>query len=773
MEQMEQNWKARSTRTKKRTEHTPGDFTALLRSADVLIHVLLSSVLSGAVVLGQYAPFGVAMAGASGSGLCGAAALSGACFGYMTLLGFSDCLRYAAAAILTFAVGFAFYDIKLLRGPWAMPLVAGAMNACTGFVYLSQQGWRTVDVIYFLTEIVLTIGGAWGFRMVLTPIRTGRGDRLLAPERRVGLLILLCALLASLSSLYLYKEISLGRILAAACLGAAGWLGGPGTGALAGVSIGLALDLAAMGTPVYAMSYGLAGLAAGCCRGRGRIPAALACGGAMLGAALWTWDNGLPLSLLFEACAGCALFLALPQKRLKRLTLLLAPRGQSVTDLGAPFRVGRRLRDAAGAFRTLYDSLQGAFQAPKNDNDIAMVFDRAASRICKKCSLQAGCWDRDYVTTFNALNDATAPMLDRGRGEPADFPQYFSDRCLHFPAFLSAVNEELTALRYRQQYNSRIQESRAAVCRQYAEMSSLLERAAVELGEELAPEPMLERRLRQHLAGLGVEAGCGAFRDGRGRLRVEISGKNSQVLEQTEEVDKLSQALGVLLRPDETEPGRVSLVQLEPLVAVAGVAARKKSGETVSGDAGTCFKRQDGTLCVLLCDGMGSGPEANRESTLAVRLLEQFLQAGVETEHALLTLNAALALRGETGFTTVDLLQVDLFNGESVLYKFGAAPTYIRKGSQVRRLTGTSLPAGLDSGEQVRPDKTLLKLEPGDCVLMVSDGIVGTQDDQWLRDRLLQFDGQSPKELAASLITQTPEGATDDRTALAVKIGKR
>jgi len=242
---MEQNLKARAARAKKQAaDSSPKDVTALLRSADVLIHVLLSSVLSGAVVLGQSAPLGVAMAGASGSGLCGAAALSGACFGYMTLLGFSDGLRYAAAAILTFAVGFAFYDVKLLRGPCAMPVVAGVMNACTGFVYLSQQGWRTVDVIYFLTEIVLTIGGAWGFRMVLTPIRTGRGDRLLAPERRVGLLILLCALLASLSSLYLYKEISLGRILAAACLGAAGWLGGPGTGALAGVSIGLALDLA-------------------------------------------------------------------------------------------------------------------------------------------------------------------------------------------------------------------------------------------------------------------------------------------------------------------------------------------------------------------------------------------------------------------------------------------------------------------------------------------------------------------------------------------------
>ena len=74
--------------------------------------------------------------------------------------------------------------------------------------------------------------------------------------------------------------------------------------------------------------------------------------------------------------------------------------------------------------------------------------------------------------------------------------------------------------------------------------------------------------------------------------------------------------------------GGLSLIQQEPLMAVAGVAAQRKGGETVSGDAGTYFKRPDGMLYVLLCDGMGSGPEANRESTLAVRLLEQFLQAG-------------------------------------------------------------------------------------------------------------------------------------------------
>lgn len=39
----------------------------------------------------------------------------------------------------------------------------------------------------------------------------------------------------------------------------------------------------------------------------------------------------------------------------------------------------------------------------------------------------------------------------------------------------------------------------------------------------------------------------------------------------------------------------------------------------MSGDAGTYFKREDGTLYVLLCDGMGSGPGAWAGRAPAVR----------------------------------------------------------------------------------------------------------------------------------------------------------
>ena len=123
------------------------------------IHLLLAAVLAGAVVFGDRAPFGLALVAASGPGLPGAAALAGACFGSLSALGFSAALRYASASLLAFAVGFAFYDWRPIRGPWAMPAVAGALCALTGLITQSQAGWTAAEVIRFALETLLAAGG--------------------------------------------------------------------------------------------------------------------------------------------------------------------------------------------------------------------------------------------------------------------------------------------------------------------------------------------------------------------------------------------------------------------------------------------------------------------------------------------------------------------------------------------------------------------------------------------------------------------------------------
>lgn len=741
--------------------------------AEVGIHLLLGAILAGGTILEDCAPFGVALVAASGTGLCGGAALLGAGFGYLMLLPFSQALRYLSASILTFAVAFAFYDVKLFRRPWAMAVVAGVMNGCTGLIYLAQGRTTAEEVLWFITEIAMTVGAAYCFRQVLLPIRLSREAGEVNDRQRVSMLVLVCCTLVSLSGLYLWKDVSLGRVAAVVCVMAGAWKGGCAVGAVLGVSIGFAMDLAGGASPLYAMAWGAAALAAGYCKKRPRYGAAVAFVVANALATLWTWEQGMRISLLYEVFIASMVFTALPEGLWKDLAPLVDLRAGEPGACGQAY-VRRRLSDTAAAFRSLYESMRGAFRAPPNDNDVAVVFDRAAYRVCRKCTLRVNCWEREYMNTFNSLNDATAAMMDRGRGRPEDFPKHFADRCIHFREFLAAVNEELAALTCRRQYDARLRESRLAVCKQYGELSSLLERAAAELSRELTPDLGAARKLQTYLLGRGLELDSEVFRDEFGRLHAYIRGDGWREVARTE---RLSELAAVLKLPIRAEAGvdELKLVQQEPLMAVAGVAARKKDGETVSGDAGTYFKREDGMLYVLLCDGMGSGVLANRESTLAVRLLEQFLQAGVETEHALMTLNSALALRGEEegGFTTVDLLQVDLFTGEGSIYKFGAAPSYIRSQGVVRKITGTALPAGLTSGERARPDCTRVRLEPGDCVLLVSDGVAGTGEDEWVRRRLGDFQGDSPKELARSLITDSPEGATDDRTALVVKIEAR
>lgn len=754
---------------------------ALVRGAECTMRFLLGAVLSGAEVFGGYAPFALGMVGASGSGLDGFAALVGACFGYLTFQGFADGLRYAAAAILIFSVAFAFYDIRPYRKVWFMPAASALMDAITGFVYLSDGGWTAQGFIFFATEVLFAGASAYFYRMAFSPWTDNREDEPLTLRQTVSLLILAGTVLLTLSRITVLGDLSLGRTAAALAVMLCAGAGGIGPGATVGVSLGIGMDLASGGLPFYSMAYALAGVMAGIFHRQGRFVTALSYVLANAVAVLWTWNSAAQISLLYEVFIASVLFLLTPQRALRQVQALLVRQTRQDTQSKARDYVRLRLERTAQAFHTLHDTLRTQFSAaPVNDNDTAAIFDRAANRVCKNCSLQLACWQRDYVTTYNALNDALGPMLERGHGEGEDFPVHFSNRCLKFPQFLSAVNEELSALYCRRQYKSRLMESRAAVCRQYGELATVLGAAAAELSAELSPDPVRERRLRQHFTALGVESEPAVFYDQAGHLRLEIQGPGLQPLRQKEGVDKLSHLLGVPLRLwEETPPrrDRLVLVQQEPYQALAGVAARKKEGETVSGDTGTWFKREDGSLFVLLCDGMGSGPAAHRESSEAVRLLEEFLRAGVEPGEALRTLSSALALRGEVsgGFTTIDLLHLDLFTGAAAVYKYGAAPTYVRKDNTVTRFTGTSLPAGLSPGEGTAPDVNRFHLEPGDCVLMVSDGVAGGEGDAWLREKLRAFQAGSPRELTRMLLDESVRRGVgaDDRTALLLRLERR
>lgn len=198
------------------------------------------------------------------------------------------------------------------------------------------------------------------------------------------------------------------------------------------------------------------------------------------------------------------------------------------------------------------------------------------------------------------------------------------------------------------------------------------------------------------------------------------------------------------------------------------IALRPKEGETLCGDQAASFEA-GGAACLLLSDGMGSGETAHREAAMTVRLLKQFLQAGVEPLPALKTLNTALLLRCRegAGFTTIDLLRLDRSTGEAALYKYGAAPSYLKKLGRVTRYGGAALPAGLEGADR-QPDVIRFVLPPDGWLVMVSDGVVGGDGDEWLQDLLAGWGGGTPDALARRILTVSADhgGRSDDCAVL-------
>lgn len=197
----------------------------------------------------------------------------------------------------------------------------------------------------------------------------------------------------------------------------------------------------------------------------------------------------------------------------------------------------------------------------------------------------------------------------------------------------------------------------------------------------------------------------------------------------------------------------------------AEVAARAvgKSGRALSGDRGACFHGPGTHFYVLLCDGMGTGQAAAGESSGAIEILSGLLRAGLDPVSALQLLNSVYVLRDEGCFSTVDLLQIDLTTGDSLLLKWGAAPSYLKREDKLRRLGEPTVPPGLAVGKG-ELQRIKLTLQEDDLLVLTSDGADQSSTEEYLHTHA----ADKLTELAAGIVASAAPG--DDITAVALRL---
>ena len=195
------------------------------------------------------------------------------------------------------------------------------------------------------------------------------------------------------------------------------------------------------------------------------------------------------------------------------------------------------------------------------------------------------------------------------------------------------------------------------------------------------------------------------------------------------------------------------------------VVFRGNRKEYENGDRCQCFAGTGCKYYVLLCDGMGTGLGAVQEGKSALQLLKKLLLAGFPAEYALRSLNSLCALRGMAGAATVDMAELQLDTGKVMLYKWGAAPSYLLHGGSIEKIGTAGPPPGLSVTEG-REKVERLSLRRGEVLILLSDGVGG---EDALQCRF--SDGELPlQEIAAKVLDSGDAHSGDDATVAVIRL---
>lgn len=231
---------------------------------------------------------------------------------------------------------------------------------------------------------------------------------------------------------------------------------------------------------------------------------------------------------------------------------------------------------------------------------------------------------------------------------------------------------------------------------------------------------------------------------------------------------------------DEQESSEYTFVSSDIYNLKVGIARAKKHDSPVSGDTSIQTKLNDGKYLLAISDGMGSGPEARKSSKIAIKMLERMLKTGFKKDVSIKTINATLSANAtEDMYATLDVLILDLYQGNIEFIKNGACPTYIKRNKEVELVNSISLPTGIVNNiDLVVYDKDV---KDGDIIVMCSDGILESNGEYlhkelWIKYFLEELQTDDVQQIADLLISQAIDNdygkEKDDMTVIVAKISK-
>ena len=649
------------------------------------------------------------------------------------------------------------------------------------------------DFIIVFMEFVVTFISSYIFSFGTKFLINNKNKMYISPEEIVSLSLLITFSIIGIGNIGLFG-VSARGVLSTVLILIAAILGGSTLGATSGVIVGLGFMISNVVSALYMGVYSFAGLVSGAFNKINKYISIL--GYLLSWIIIYSYTSGITsnLSQIIDIAIGCLIVSLIPKSffnRMEKLVKTKVDSNEAVYEYITRSKniTNRKLMNIQRVYSELANTFDKIREKDKiiDQRDVATIIDMIHNDECQYCSMQRICWESKFNYTYNLIYEIIEKIED-GEISERNIPENFRKECMKPEIIIRVANYyyKMYALNY--DWETKLCESRKVISKQIRDISKSIESISKNLDKDIMLNLDKEKEIFNELQRHGIIVDKVNYiqkNDDEFKITIEMKNCRDGSLCDEKLLKVVSNFVGESLDIQKTgchclgENCKVILTKAEKFKVITEVATMSRDGHIFCGDNYTFMDIYNGKYMMAISDGMGKGKKAYDESSATIDILENMMEAQIDKEIVIDTINNMLLLKSsEEIFSTLDLGIVDLKKGRLETVKMGACSTYIsRENKDVDLISSSSLPVGILS--EINLDRHNVKIKNGDFIIMVSDGIVdaGKNNDfgeNWLIYFLKKLNTTNPKEIANQILDRALElqlgEVDDDMTVLVTKV---
>ncbi len=688
------------------------------------VHFSVAAILSATSVQPYFSPLGLSFCSGTNRKYTFFSCL-GAMLGYIVTYDFNQAFRYVMALILVYTLKIYTNSFVRLRGKaWVGAVCSLFVTLSTGIAFMIATDFTLKQIFMLVAETTSSFGGAFVFSVGFLSLDKLKGEHSLTVRELTFLLISLLTIVLSASDLTIFGVSIAGAVCSYVIMSSA-YLFREGGGAAIGTGAALGFALTGLeGLPVFC--YAAAGLFSGLFSYSGRVLCAFAYIFSY-GTAYLYFSDEQALGPLIETAIASILFIITPHKFFIRAKTRLSVSAYSGEGSAIKNMVLLRLRAARDALGNMSGTVAKVSEILKEKAvpDTTGVYLRVRDGVCTDCASYQKCWAEGLPGTLGEFDAVIEEIRKTGSVTPSFVPQSLQSRCIRTMSLCDSFNKNYSSYSARLGAEGRINEMRKITADQFDTVCEMLDDLLVDFEKGARVLAGKSEALKNSLEDIGADAFVNCYEDEDLNMYVNMSVSTDckvtaeEIKECIERVTEREFSSPAVITGD-TEK---NLMFWEiPLYSAECIYHQLSSAENeICGDCFDSFFDGKGNFIALLSDGMGTGSRAAIDGAMTASLLSRLIVSGFSFPCALRLVNSAMLVKSrDESLATLDILKINLYNGQSVIYKAGAAVSLLYRNGKVSEIKKSAMPIGILRQAEFATVRGGLKED--DVLIMMSDG---------------------------------------------------